>query len=252
MFGIDYYDAVLLSGEYQANQIKELEQLRGLPEKELVMVGIPYMDEMAKRFAEDQVEPQKTKTVLLAPSWGQSAILSRFGSRVIRELLSTDHHIIIRPHPQSIKSEKEMLERLMAEFPDSDRLEWNYDNDNYEVLKKSDIMISDFSGVLFEFSLVYDKPVIYANTEFDKSPYDAWWLDEEPWTFSALPRLGMELKEENIGELAAIIDDCLYDPAFSEKRQELRDETWVNFGHGAEAVADYLVQKYHELTGKEG
>ena len=48
MFGIDYYDAILLSGEYQVEQVRKLEKLRGLPEKELKLVGIPYMDEMKK------------------------------------------------------------------------------------------------------------------------------------------------------------------------------------------------------------
>ena len=50
MFGLDYYDAVLLSGEYQVQEIRNLEKLRNLPEKELTIIGIPYMDEMAKRL----------------------------------------------------------------------------------------------------------------------------------------------------------------------------------------------------------
>ena len=49
MFGIDYYDSILYSGEFQANDIRALEKLRNLPEKELVEGGIPYLDEMAKR-----------------------------------------------------------------------------------------------------------------------------------------------------------------------------------------------------------
>ena len=40
MFGIDYYDAILLSGEYQAQDIRKLEKLRELPEKELYKIGI--------------------------------------------------------------------------------------------------------------------------------------------------------------------------------------------------------------------
>lgn len=252
MFGIDYYDAILLSGDYQIEQIRKLEALRNLPQKELVKVGLPYMDDMARRFADDTVEPNAVRTVLLAPSWGESAIFARFGSKIISELLKTDYHIIVRPHPQSVTSEKEMLDRLMARFPDSDRLEWNYDRDNYEVLKLSDILISDFSGVLFEFSLVYDKPVIYTNADFDQSMYDSWWLNEKLWTFSVLPDIGTELTEENFGNLEAVIDDCLNNPRFKENRQIARDQTWANCGHGAKAVADYLVAKISELSSKEG
>ena len=251
MFGIDYYDAILLSGDYQIEQVRKLEQLRSLPQKELVKVGLPYMDDMARRYAEDTVETNAVKTVLLAPSWGSSAIFARFGSKIISELLKTDYRIIVRPHPQSAKSEKEMLDRLMAQFPDSDRLSWNYDRDNYEVLKKSDILISDFSGVLFEFSLVYDKPVIYTNADFDQSPYDSWWLKEKLWTFTVLPDLGAELTEDNFSNLASVIDDCLNNPRFKEGRRTAREQTWANFGHGAEAVADYLIAKHSELIGKE-
>ena len=250
MFGLDYYDAILLSGDYQVDQIRKLEELRGLPAKELVKVGLPYMDDMARRFADDTVVENDVKTVLLAPSWGSSAIFARFGSRIISELLKTGYHIIVRPHPQSVKSEKEMLDRLMAEFPDSDRLEWNYDRDNYEVLKRSDILISDFSGVLFEFSLVYDKPVIYTNADFDQSPYDSWWLKEKLWTFKILPDLGAELTEDNFGNLPEVIDDCLNNPRFQQNRQIARDQTWVNYGRGAEAVADYLINKIDTLSGK--
>ena len=67
MFGIDYYDAVLLSGEYQARDIRNLEQLRGLPSKELVQVGIPYMDKMAARLHQAGPAQEHPKTVLLAP-----------------------------------------------------------------------------------------------------------------------------------------------------------------------------------------
>ena len=50
MFGIDYFDAILLSGEYQIEQVRELERLRNLPAKELELVGVPYMDMMRERL----------------------------------------------------------------------------------------------------------------------------------------------------------------------------------------------------------
>ena len=43
MFGIDYYDAILTSGMYQEEQVREMEALRELPPKEIVMVGVVYM-----------------------------------------------------------------------------------------------------------------------------------------------------------------------------------------------------------------
>lgn len=251
MFGIDYYDAVLLSGEYQVQDMRALEKLRGLPEKELVKIGIPYMDEMARRLRDAGPTPPHKRTVLLAPSWGKSAILQKYGGKIIDELLATGYHVIIRPHPQSFKSETELMEKLMRDYPESDRLEWNRDNDNFEVLRRSDIMISDFSGVIFDFALVYDKPVIYADTEFDKSPYDAWWLDKPLWTFTALPRIGEKLTPENMSGLHGMIDACLTDPRYEAGRQEVRAETWEHPGEGAVRAANYLLAKYQELKSQE-
>lgn len=251
MFGIDYYDAVLLSGEYQVQDVRALEKLRGLPEKELVKIGIPYMDEMARRLRDAGPTPPHKRTVLLAPSWGKSAILQKYGGKIIDELLATGYHVIIRPHPQSFKSETELMEKLMRDYPESDRLEWNRDNDNFEVLRRSDIMISDFSGVIFDFALVYDKPVIYADTEFDKSPYDAWWLDKPLWTFTALPRIGEKLTPENMSSLRGMIDACLTDPRYEAGRQEVRAETWEHPGEGAVRAANYLLAKYQELKSQE-
>lgn len=251
MFGIDYYDAVLLSGQYQADDIKNLEKLRSLPEKELVKIGIPYMDEMVKRLESEGNAPEHPRTVLVAPSWGQSALFGVYGGKIIDVLLKTGYHIIIRPHPQSFASESEMIEKLMRDYPESEQLEWNRDTDNFDVLRRSDILVSDFSGVIFDFALVYDKPIIYTDPKFDTSLYDAWWLDTPLWTVSALPRLGRELTEENMQNLKELIDTCLDDPKYSDLRKNVRQETWEHFGEGASRAVDYLLEKYEQLTSEE-
>ena len=247
MFGLDYYDAVLLSGEYQIRQQRELERLRQLPAKELVLTGVPYLDAMRKRLETAEPLPEHPTTILMAPSWGKSAILGRYGARAIEALLKTGYHVIIRPHPQSFTSEKEMIEGLMRDYPQSEQLEWNRDNDNFEVLRRSDLLISDFSGVIFDFSLVFGRPVIYADTSFDKSPYDACWLDEELWTFRTLPKIGRQLKEEDLDSLRDIIDEMLGDVRFPEALEAAREETWAHIGSSAERIADYLIEKQKQL-----
>lgn len=247
MFGIDYYDAIMLSGEYQAKDIRALELLREIPEKELVKIGIPYMDKMAQRLAQAGPAPDHETTVLLAPSWGKSAIFGVYGKKILDVLLKTGYHIIVRPHPQSFTSEKEMIDKLMKEYPDSDQLEWNRDTDNFEVLRRSDILISDFSGVIFEFCLIYDKPVIYTDPQFDLSPYDAWWLDTPLWTTSALPRLGSQLTDDNMNNLKDLIDTCLNDPQYAQGRKEVKQETWECNGEGAKRAVDFLINKYENI-----
>ena len=251
MFGIDYYDAILLSGDYQIEQIREMEAKRELPAKELLKVGIPYMDDMAARLQNGgEAEPHE-RTVLLAPSWGDSALFGVYGGKIIEKLLETGYHVIVRPHPQSFKSETALMDKLMAQFPNSDKLEWNRDADNFEVLRRSDILISDFSGVTFDFTLIYDKPMIYTNPNFDLGPYDAWWMDKPLWTATVLPRIGAELTEDKMDNLKELIDTCIEDPRYAEGRRTVKEETWANPGTGAKAVADYLETKLQTLNQKK-
>ena len=246
MFGTDFYDALLLSGQYQEEDCRALEKLRNLPAKECCVVGVPYLDEMSRRLERLEVPPHG-RTVLVAPSWGPNSLLNRFGDRLIERLIATGYHIIIRPHPQSFVSEKALMEKLMAEYPE---LEWNRDADNFEVLCRSDILISDFSGIIFDFALVFDKPVICAYTDFDKSLLDAWWLETPIWTATAVPRIGPILGEDKLEDIKELIDRALEDKSFASARQEVRDETWTHRGEGARRAADYLIGRYNALINK--
>lgn len=256
MFGMDYYDAVLLTGAFQEKYIRKLEKLRGLPGKELLVVGSTYMDALKERLDEKQKAEgleQKTsrKTVLLAPSWGESGILTKYGADILRALIETGYQIVVRPHPQSLISEKVVLEPLWKEFPDSDDLKWNYDNDNFEVLRKADVMITDFSGIIFDYALVFGKPIIYADTSFDSAPYDAAWIDEPLWRFEVLKELGIPLKKEDFPRMREMIDELLQQEQGQDAREKVRGEAWQCVGESAKRTADYMISKYRELSSKK-
>ena len=251
LFGIDYYDAILTSGKFQEDEVRALEKMRNLPAKELYRAGIPYMDEMLKRAKTYERKQGDVPTVLLAPTWGEYGLLNRYGEELIRSLVDTGYNIVIRPHPQSFTADKDIIDGLMSKFPESDKLHWNRDNDNFEALADSDIMISDFSAVNFDYAFVFDKPLIYSNTGFTKNLYDAWRFEEDPWNVATPRRIGIELTKENIPNLKQIIDDSIGNTSLDEARNEAKNETWCNIGSSASVIADYLADKYEELGRKD-
>lgn len=255
LLGVDFYDAILLSGKYQEDEVRQLEKIRNIPSKELVLTGIPYLDEMKKRLDNTKSESKTDKkpTVLLAPSWGNNGILTIYGAPIIEHLLKTPYNIIIRPHPQSFTSEKELMDSLMEQFPESDRLKWNRDTDNFNVLNEADILISDFSGVVLDFSLVFNKPIIYTEPSMDWSQYDCSWLDDELWMYKILPHIGRKLSKDNFDNIGSLIENCLNgkDSKDLEAGRDLaREQTWCNMGEGAVKVTDYLLNKHAELLSK--
>lgn len=256
MFGIDHYDTILISGSYQEKELRELENMRNLKPRELVTTGVTYLDAMLERYNNEKDEDSSnggssdTKTVLLAPTWGETAILTKFGEKIISALVSTGYNIIIRPHPQSFTSEKELMDRLTARFPESEKLHWNRDNDNFEVLKNSDIMITDFSSVMFDYAFIFDRPFIYADIKFDKSPYDAAWFEEDMWSLRILPSIGVPLKEEDFDRIREVIDDAVNNKGLAEGREKARGETWSNPGRAASLTVDYMIKKLEEIKEK--
>ena len=83
MFALDHYDALILSGEYQKDQARQLEELRNEPAKDIELCGLPFMDVLKKRLEAAGPVPEHEKTILLAPTWGENGLLNRYGERFI-------------------------------------------------------------------------------------------------------------------------------------------------------------------------
>ena len=262
MFGLDFYDAVFIAGDFMEDELRKLEELRGIPKKELPMAGVPYLDVMKARLDKEGKEEKKegkfaegrdVPTVLLAPAWGPSGLLTTLGPEMLEALKATGYNIVVRPHPQSMTSEKELMDKLMKDFPENDSFHWNFDNDNFSVLKKSDIMISDFSGVIYDYTLVFDKPLVFTDmgVGYNRDVYDCCWLEEEPWMIRKLPEIGTPLKKDDIGNVKSIIDEAIASEKFSAAREEARKETWSNIGSASDKIVEYMIEKGEEIAKKK-
>jgi hypothetical protein len=264
LFGLDYYDSVLLTGDYQAADIRYLEEKRGITRKTLTTVGCTYLDEYAAKMrytvdgaAAGALDGSAALTVLVSPSWGQSALLAKYGSRLLDPLVKTGWKVIVRPHPQSKKSEMTMLTALEARYKDTPNLEWDYERDNIYSLSKADVMISDFSGIIFDYTFLRDKPVLYTNQNIDLRPYDADDIcsDENGktdvlklWQFRALKEFGIELKEEMFSRINEVIEEALNESGagsaavcFSDARRRARNAAWMHPGEAGKRAVDFMM-----------
>ena len=242
MFQLDFFDAVLTVSDFQSKEIRMMEKKREIPSKELKVVGLPYFDALLDKIKDTDKHENSNKVILLAPSWGESGFLYRFGEKMIDALINTGYEIIFRPHPQSYTADKELLDRLKVRYADCKNLVWNRDNDNFDVLNRADLLISDFSGVIFDFALVFEKPIMYTPVEdFDDSLYDSAWMKTNLWKFEVLPTIGCEVSEEDIDSIKSKIDATIASDEYGKGIKVARDFAWKNPGHAAEAIVDYLV-----------
>ena len=252
LFGLDYFDSVLLTGDYQKTDLQYLENARNITKKELVTVGCSYLDILAEKIKSIPEEDNHNFTVLVSPSWGSVGVLSKYGEKLLDPLAKTGWNIIIRPHPQSKKSEKEMLDRLEARYKDNANIVWDYERDNIYSLKKADIMISDFSGIIFDYTFLCDKPVIYVADNIDLRPYDAYDLGKELWQFETLKKMGIKLDENNFENIAEVIKNASDSKELSEQRKIAKETAWMNIGNAGKNIVDFMIQKEASLSKKEG
>ena len=246
LFGTDYFDSILMTGDYQAEDIRFLEKQRGLPAKELVTVGCTYLDVLKEKMASIPAEKDHKFTVLVSPSWGPSALLSLYGEKLLDPLVASGFHIILRPHPQSKKSESEMLARLEERYKNAENLEWDSNRDNFYSMKRADLMISDFSGIVYDYTFLCDKPVMYATTEMELGPYDAYDCGHEIWAVSTLHKIGIELKEADFPNIKQIIQNASDSPDLAAKRAEAKAEGWMHIGEAAKRTTDYMFKIMEE------
>jgi hypothetical protein len=258
LFGLDYFDSVLLTGDYQARDIRTLEKMRGTLEKRLVTVGCSYLDVYTEKIRAVPAEKDHPFTVLVSPSWGKSALLSRYGERLLDPLARTGFRIIVRPHPQSRKSESALLDLLTEKYKDAKNVEWDYERDNIYALAKADIMISDFSGIIFDYTFLRDKPVIYVNPNMDLRPYDADDIcsdeagntdTQKLWQFAVLSQFGIELKEDMFEHIGEVLAEAKDNPALKAVRQKAKDEAWMYPGEAARRVADFMITCREDEAG---
>jgi hypothetical protein len=253
LFGIDYFDSILLTGDYQAEDIRILEQQRGLPQKQLVTIGCTYLDVISEKVNKLSKEGKHQFTVLVSPSWGPSSILSSFGEKLLDPLVQSDFRIIVRPHPQSLKSESTLLEILTNKYKDASNLEWDYESNNIYSLAKADVMISDFSGIVFDYVFLFNKPVMYVKQGFDLRPYDADDLGDNAadnlWQFRTLKELGIELKECEFQNICEIIEKAVHSDELQQARNSAKDTAWQYKGEAGKRITDFLLSVVDQHAG---
>jgi hypothetical protein len=247
LFGIDYFDSILLTGDYQAADIRILEQQRNIPEKKLLTAGCTYLDVYAEKIKNLSLEENHPFTVLVSPSWGPSALLARYGEKLLDPLTASGWRIIIRPHPQSKKSEAAMLEYLQTRYKDSGNIVWDYERENIYSLNKADIMISDFSGIIFDYMFLRDKPVLYVSQNIDLRPYDADDIDHELWQFKTIKEAGIELREEHFPRITEIIKNADDSESLAAARRKACETAWQYPGEAGKRVFDFMINTVNNV-----
>jgi CDP-glycerol glycerophosphotransferase (TagB/SpsB family) len=246
-YSFDYFDSMLEAGKHQLEIVRQIEKIRGLPAKAIEVIGCTYLDIMQEELAKNnfdnlRLETNK-KTILLAPSWGDKGFLSKYGDILINKLLDSNYQIILRPHPQSWKSESVLLEMLKTNTTGANEIIWDDNPSGLEAMKYSDVMISDLSGIIFDYIFLFARPVIIAEFEIDPRKYDMNILPSKSSTLMRLIRegkIGYRLKESEIDNIVNIIEEAINYNYYAKFIPELKEHIYFYPGEAGKRGADFV------------
>ena len=251
-YSFDYFDSILISGEHQSRSIRKLEELRATRRKRLLTTGCLYYDDMAKQLKEIEVAPDSGGkiTVLVAPTWGRNGLLRKHGTKILIPLLEKQWKVILRPHPQSFISEEDMLENIREEVRQYPNLHWDNERNGTQSMARANVMISDFSGVVFDFAFLFEKPVITMRYDLNWMGLEGSDLPWDPWELSTLDTIGRQIDQKDLDCLPEIIEQEIGKDDKRDMIRRLREESVANFSCAANCVANELVDILDEIQNQ--
>lgn len=140
-----------------------------------------------------------------------------------------------------------MLDRLREELRHYSNLLWDHDNDGIQSMARADVMVSDLSGIVFDFVFLFERPAITLKYGVNKIGQDAADLPWELWELTVLDTIGARIEESELDRLPTAIEQELRKSDRRETIRQLRDESVANFGCAAKDATNELLRIRDEL-----
>jgi YidC/Oxa1 family membrane protein insertase len=163
----DHFDTILCVGQHHVAEIRRREALAKLPPKKLIKAGYGPYDQLAKSYAEICERQNSKAQILVAPSWQKDNILNVCLESLLDALAGHNFRIIVRPHPRYIclfpERIKVLTEKYSATEPNR-AVSFELDIADNKTIFLSDLLITDWSTIGYEFAFCTLKPCIFINT----------------------------------------------------------------------------------------
>ncbi|MBP3892240.1 MAG: membrane protein insertase YidC [Solobacterium sp.] len=240
------YDSVLAASTFQKEEIEKTEIVYNLKKKEIVEAGYPLLDDMIRdyqKFIESHKESDH-KTIIIAPSWQRDNIVDSCVDTLIDELKDSDYKIIVRPHPQHVKHLPQKMEQLKEQYKENKNVEIQTDFTSSSSIYEADLMISDWSGVAYEYIFSTKKPVLFINTPMKIMNPEYQKIGVEPVNIYMRDVFGTTLKLDELDKTRETVERLLKDSdKYKESITDFVNQNIYNVGHSGEVCGRYVVEQ---------
>lgn len=250
----DHFDTVFCIGPHHIEELRRREEMKGLKKRNLVKAGYGLFDELRERYRTFQISANagnstenETKKILIAPSWQNDNIFETCIDEILDLLLGRGYLVTLRPHPQFMRLFPERIadiQQRYKRFVEVGELIFECDFSGNESIYTSDLVITDWSGIAYEFVYCTLKPCLFINTpqKIMNPNYESYNI--EPMELKIRNKVGISINPDEINEkmtesIEALLND---EDSLREKINGIMDEYVFYPGRSGEAGGRYIIK----------
>jgi len=234
---------ILFSPGPMYDEIASTFHTRGQALWDIWHIGYPKIDEViVKSAARNSHRGKQTPTVLFAPTWNKHAALDVYGLAPVDALLEAGLNVIVKLHPISLGKHpvnRRDWKNELTRYQGNPRVTIVGSENANPWFLKADVMVSDVSGVAYEF-LATDKPVVFLDLPphfFNDPSYPQRLHDVSYWGRSA----GIIVNDmENL--VRAVKRSIEFPMEKAEERRKLREKLFYNPGTASQAAVEHILR----------
>lgn len=253
---LDHFDTVFCVGPHAVKEIRETEKVYNLKEKTLVEFGYPLTEKLIASYEQtekDGVAGTK-KEILIAPSWQEDNLLDSCIDKLIEKLVCDEYHVTVRPHPEYVKRYPEKMELITQRYKDvpDEKLTFELDFTSNKSTYSSDLLITDWSGIAYEFCFATKKPALFVNTKMKVTNPEWKKISAVPMEIYLRDKVGVSVDKDKLDGVKEYADELLSNPEkYREKITDILNSYLFNLGsNGAEGVK-YILEELKKAQMKK-
>ena len=248
----DHFDTVFCAEKLIKQEELERERVLGVPKRNLVEVGYPLLDEMREAYRTQEHAIHEQPRILIAPSWQKDNIIDSCLEKILDRLKGRGYDITVRPHPQEVRHKKQYMEILKEKYA-KDGIVIQTDFSSNSTVFESDLLITDWSDIGFEFAFTTDKPVLYIDTPMKIMNPDYEQISVPPINILLRDKIGKRLNPKDLDCLPNAVENLLSSSEFyQEEIERLAHEHVYHLGESAKISANYLIKQIQNKVSKKG
>jgi len=246
---VDHFDTVFCTGKHQKEEVEKIEIAKGLPKKTTVEAGYDLLDDMikdyeARKASDDENDDTLRPQILIGPSWQVDSIMDSCIDDILEGFKDSEFDVIVRPHPQYVRHKAEKCEALKEKYKDYSNISVQTDFSSNSTVFDAAILVTDWSGICFEYAYTTKRPVIFIDTPMKVMNPEYKMIDTVPINIMLRNEIGKSIAMEEAKNTVSVAREMIANAeSYSDKIESFRSEYVYNLGNSAEISAKYIISQ---------